>query len=105
MTIVMDMTITARYAAACSCCSVPIRPGDKIEWAKGSPARHAACQPRTTPSYMVQPTTTATRIAARMSTPDRRGGKWTGCSCGSRENSFGDLIASPRNCSSCRHDA
>lgn len=31
-------------------------------------------------------------------------GKWTGCSCGSREDEHG-LIPSPRNCWQCNHDA
>ncbi len=98
----MGMTITARYAATCPCCAVPIRPGDQIEWAKGSPARHASCAPRATPSYTAP--TVAGRIAARKQV-DRRGGRWTGCSCGSREDAAGDLIPSPRNCFSCNHDA
>lgn len=34
----------------------------------------------------------------------RRAGKWTGCSCGSREDSSGQLIDSPRNCKQCRFD-
>lgn len=38
-------------------------------------------------------------------TTARGGGRRTGCSCGSREDSFGDLVPSPRNCASCRHDA
>ena len=96
------MTITAKYPAACSCCALPIRPGDSIEWAKGTPVRHAACK---VPSYMAQPVIVAARVAARTSTVDRRGGKWTGCSCGSREDSTGDLIPAARNCYSCRHDS
>lgn len=34
-----------------------------------------------------------------------RGGKWTGCSCGSREDDAGDLIPSSRNCKQCDFDA
>lgn len=34
-----------------------------------------------------------------------RPGRWTGCSCGSREDAHGDLIPSARNCASCEHDA
>ena len=34
-----------------------------------------------------------------------RGGRRTGCSCGSRENEHGELIPSSRNCASCEHDA
>ena len=37
------MTITAKYAATCPACSKSIAAGSKIEWSKGSPARHAAC--------------------------------------------------------------
>lgn len=37
------MTISAKYAARCSACSGQIRPGDSIEWAKGSPVRHTTC--------------------------------------------------------------
>lgn len=51
------MTITAKFAAACSCCSVPIRPGDSIEWSRGTPARHAACKPGAAPT--AQPATAA----------------------------------------------
>jgi hypothetical protein len=32
-------------------------------------------------------------------------GLWTGCSCGSREDSAGQLIPARRNCESCEHDA
>lgn len=32
-------------------------------------------------------------------------GRRTGCSCGSREDSSGELIASPNNCKSCEFDA
>lgn len=37
------MTITAKFASTCPCCSKPIRPGEKVEWAKGEKARHVAC--------------------------------------------------------------
>ena len=37
------MTITAKYAATCATCRQPIRAGQQIEWAKGSPARHTSC--------------------------------------------------------------
>jgi hypothetical protein len=85
------MTITAKYPATCTVCRTPVRPGDKIEWSKGSPVRHANCGGATT----------TTAPARRPSRP----GKWTGCACGSREDSHGDLIPSPRNCASCEHDA
>ena len=34
-----------------------------------------------------------------------RTGRRTGCQCGSREDSYGDLIDSPSNCWTCNHDA
>lgn len=37
------MSITARYAATCTACQAPIRPGQQIEWSKGQPARHTSC--------------------------------------------------------------
>ena len=37
------MTITARYASTCPCCRAPIAVGSKVEWRKGSPARHVTC--------------------------------------------------------------
>lgn len=99
------MTITAKYAATCPCCHGPIRPGDKIEWSKGSKARHTACAPSAgTPiATYVGKVTQADMIASRRSSRGR--GRWTGCSCGSREDSYGDLIPSDRNCASCEHDA
>lgn len=45
---------------------------------------------------------------ARSSGGDRsscRAGRRTGCSCGSREDSAGDLIPSPHNCRQCNFDA
>jgi len=37
------MVITARFASVCPCCSQRIVPGSKVEWSKGSQARHIAC--------------------------------------------------------------
>lgn len=37
------MTIVAKFASRCADCGGAIRPGTKIEWSKGQPARHAAC--------------------------------------------------------------
>lgn len=93
------MTITARYAAACPCCAVPIRVGDEIEWAKGRPAMHSRCAGRAPAARLASPPPIA---PARSSVST---GKRTGCSCGSRADAWGDLIPSPRNCFSCRHDA
>jgi hypothetical protein len=51
------------------------------------------------------PRSTFTRASSSRSSYARRPGRWTGCSCGSREDSAGDLIPSSRNCASCEHDA
>jgi hypothetical protein len=37
------MIITAKFASVCPCCNSRIVPGNKVEWTKGSPARHTAC--------------------------------------------------------------
>ena len=37
------MTITAKFSTICPCCNVRIAAGTKVEWTKGSPARHVAC--------------------------------------------------------------
>ena len=38
------MTITAKFSTICPCCSKSIAPGSKVEWTKGSPARHVTCK-------------------------------------------------------------
>jgi RNA polymerase subunit RPABC4/transcription elongation factor Spt4 len=38
------MTIIAKYASTCPACSKRIQPGTKVEWSKGSPARHVDCR-------------------------------------------------------------
>lgn len=37
------MIITAKFASVCPCCSARIAVGEKVEWERGSKARHAAC--------------------------------------------------------------
>lgn len=37
------MTIVAKFPSRCACCGGSIQPGEKIEWKKGEPARHARC--------------------------------------------------------------
>ena len=37
------MVITARFASFCPCCNARIDVGSKVEWSKGSKARHVAC--------------------------------------------------------------
>jgi hypothetical protein len=38
------MTITARFDSKCPTCSAWIHAGDRVEWTKGSKARHADCE-------------------------------------------------------------
>jgi hypothetical protein len=58
------MIITAKYASVCPCCSQRIVPGTKVEWAKGSPAKHGACSQG--------PAATVSAAPA----PARRGSNW-----------------------------
>ena len=87
------MIIAAKFASLCPCCSQRIVPGSKVEWSKGSPAKHMAC------SGAVASTLSA-RPAGRRYTSSR--GRWNGCSCGAREMPDGSL--SGNACSQCRYD-
>lgn len=44
------MTITAKFASVCPCCNGRIQPGTKVEWAKGSKARHVECPSNSEPA-------------------------------------------------------
>ena len=89
------MIITAKFASTCSCCRQPIAVGSKIEWSKGSPAKHTACAQG--------PSSTVSAAPARRSAYRGQGrGRWNGCSCGAREMSDGSL--SSNACASCRFD-
>jgi hypothetical protein len=83
------MIITAKFASTCSCCRQPIAAGSKIEWSKGSPAKHQACAGAT-----IQ---VSSRSRARGGWR-ARGGAWNGCSMGCREGN-----PNPR-CKSCMFD-
>ena len=37
------MVITAKFASVCPCCNARISVGSKVEWTKGSKARHVTC--------------------------------------------------------------
>jgi hypothetical protein len=37
------MIISAKFASFCPCCNARIEVGSKVEWSKGSKARHVAC--------------------------------------------------------------
>lgn len=67
------MIITAKFASVCPCCSIRIVAGTKVEWSKGSPARHVACSGSATSNVV-----TVSRPAARRSyrTPFTRCEGW-----------------------------
>lgn len=44
------MTITAKYAGICPACRQTIAPGAKVEWTKGSQARHVTCAGASAPA-------------------------------------------------------
>jgi hypothetical protein len=85
------MIITSKFASVCPCCSQRIVPGAKVEWSKGSPAKHTACAQG--------PAVTISAAPARRSYAGRRG-TWTGCSCGSVTE-----YSKASDCWTCRHDA
>ena len=97
-------TMAAKFAGRCACgCGASIAVGKRIEWSRATGARLIGHTTRTT-----TPVTEVALGIVRVSRPARtvrRHGRWTGCSCGSREDAAGDLIPSPRNCASCEHDA
>ena len=93
------MTIVAKYSARCAACGGPIAVGTKIEWSKGSPARHVDCAASLAAGPTLIPAARAP-AARRARTP----GMWTGCSCGSREDGGGSLIPARNNCASCERD-
>jgi hypothetical protein len=57
------MIITAKFASICPCCNVRIDVGSKVEWSKGSKARHVAC---TGPSVASSARTAVRRSYGRM---------------------------------------
>ena len=95
------MSITAKYAATCATCRAAITPGQKIEWVKGSPVRHSSCGG----GCAAAPKRERSSREMGYGGTAQLGGRRTGCQCGSREDRRGQLLASPRNCRSCEHDA
>lgn len=86
------MIITAKFASVCPCCSIRIVAGSKVEWSKGSPARHVACS--AAPGARIVAST-----PARVTSTYRPAARWTGCRCGSREDEPRDS-----DCRQCRYD-
>jgi hypothetical protein len=54
------MIISAKFASFCPCCKTRIALGERIEWSRGSTARHVACSATGAPA-----TTSAPRTARR----------------------------------------
>ncbi len=88
------MIITAKFASTCPCCSAPIAVGAKVEWSKGSRARHVTCTAGTTAL------TAATHPRSSYTARRSYGGRRTGCSCGSVEGASRDS-----DCRQCQYDA
>jgi len=86
------MTITAKYAGTCPACRQPIAPGQKVEWAKGSQARHVTCVSAADGG--------ATRVFVRdMPRGGALRGRRTGCRCGSIEG-----YPRSSDCRQCQYD-
>ncbi len=58
------MTIIAKFSSTCPSCNQRIQPGERVEWTKGSPAKHVAC---------ANPGAAATSADSRNITVDRVG--------------------------------
>ena len=85
------MIITARFASCCPTCSRAVSVGDKVEWSKGTKARHVACSAPTT-------TTVKATVVKKASNYDSskfngygapRGGFRKSCVTGGNCSSFG----------------
>jgi hypothetical protein len=84
------MVITAKFASTCPCCSAR-QVGSKVEWAKGSAAKHVTCAPAAGASTVTAAPASRGRSYARRSAPTgeryvKRGSCWE---CGA----FGPLTA------------
>ena len=85
------MVIIAKFPSRCVVCSGNIQVGERIEWVKGNPVRHTACEFRAAgdsiPGPVVRSATPQKRCweCGRMSTfSDARkfGGEWDDSYCG-----------------------
>lgn len=89
------MIITAKFASVCPCCSQRIVTGSRVEWSKGSPAKHVDCSGQSASTLSSRRAPTGGRYTSSR-------GRWNGCSCGAREMADGSLSANA--CASCRFD-
>ena len=87
------MTITAKYPGTCSQCHAPIQPGERIEWAKGEPSRHAGCA-GTGSTNRVSHGTTNAAASPRSSAPTKHcwecGQRFTAAQARARGGDWGD---------------
>lgn len=66
------MIITAKFESVCPCCQSSIAVGSRVEWERGSKARHETCAGK--------PAATSTTTGARTSSSSSRGGRrWYPC--------------------------
>jgi len=85
------MIITARFASCCPTCSRAVSVGDKVEWSKGTKARHVACSAPTT-----NPTNPNVVVVKKASNYDSS--KFNGY--GARRGGFRKACVTDGNCSS-----
>lgn len=92
------MIITAKFASFCPCCNARIEVGSKVEWSKGSKARHVTCTGSSAPAGSL---VGVVKVSGRRSySPSRElRGRWSGCRCGSIEGSPRDS-----DCRQCQYD-
>lgn len=70
------MNITAKFASVCPCCSQRIQPGSKVEWTKGSKARHVACAAK--PGAAAAPSATKPQSTSSIDRVYKRRYGWDG---------------------------
>ena len=67
------MTITAKFASVCPCCGARIVPGTKVEWSKGSPAKHVGCVGKPVTATVSRPAAYRPRASGAGAAPSVRG--------------------------------
>lgn len=90
------MVITSKFASVCPGCGNRIEVGTKVEWDKGSKARHVACTGGAATAQVAR-----AQVGRRGYSSSRGGlyGRRTGCRCGSIEGSPRDS-----DCRQCQYD-
>ena len=87
------MTIAAKYPGKCSTCAAPIAVGERIEWQKAQPIRHASCgaaAPSAGPARAAAPARASSWNPDRFNGyGQRRGGRSRACHSGGNCSSIG----------------